>query len=365
VHERHWLPVWNLVSAVDTPLQLRVDNAKLEGVLKPIGEQNKTEPANAQILQQPTGFTLVKMKQGSMLDLAKSREAVVSGVRRGKSQVALVVRDVPPTVTDSKLAEPLKKLQAAQKTDVTYTSGTNKTTAKTSDIVSWYHPAADGGYEVSDPVLKAFLVNLGKQWGLRVTNSAQVIAATRAGLDSGEAVSFALEGTPYVAPSKSYTYCTAVRGVDAAQLGELQRKLALTYADDRGWGLGGAVEYTYVSSGCSFTVWLSAASQMASFGPICDSLWSCTVSPNVIINFDRWTGASPAWNTAGGSLEDYRSMVINHETGHWLGFNHKFCPGAGNAAPVMQQQSIDLQGCTFNPWPLAGERAELKAMLGI
>lgn len=79
----------------------------------------------------------------------------------------------------------------------------------------------------------------------------------------------------------------------------------------------------------------------------------------MIINEDRWLGATPAWNDAGGSLRDYRHMVINHETGHWLGFSHSYCGGPGQLAPVMQQQSISLQGCKFNPWPLTSEIADL------
>lgn len=75
----------------------------------------------------------------------------------------------------------------------------------------------------------------------------------------------------------------------------------------------------------------------------------------VIINDDRWAGASDAWNSSGGSLRDYRHMVVNHEVGHWLGHGHSNCSKSGAKAPVMQQQSINLQGCVFNPWPLSEE----------
>jgi hypothetical protein len=104
---------------------------------------------------------------------------------------------------------------------------------------------------------------------------------------------------------------------------------------------------------------------MTSFGGVCDSYYSCRSGRNVVINFDRWQGATDPWNAAGGSLEDYRVMVTNHETGHWLGFGHAFCPGAGQPAPVMQQQSISLQGCTFNPWPTASELAAAKSARGL
>ena len=67
---------------------------------------------------------------------------------------------------------------------------------------------------------------------------------------------------------------------------------------------------------------------------------------------------SPAmpWNAAGRSLRDYRHLVVNHETGHWLGRAHRGCPGQGQAAPVMMQQSKALDGCRFNAWPRPDER---------
>jgi len=58
-------------------------------------------------------------------------------------------------------------------------------------------------------------------------------------------------------------------------------------------------------------------------------------------------------------------MLINHEVGHWFGFEHKDCEGPGQPAPVMRQQSIDLQGCTFNPWPTNEERVELQKHLNL
>ncbi len=94
---------------------------------------------------------------------------------------------------------------------------------------------------------------------------------------------------------------------------------------------------------------------MPSFSSGCDVEWSCRVGRSVIINDKRWVDASAAWNASGGTLRDYRHMVVNHEVGHWLGHGHLHCAGAGQLAPVMQQQSIDLEGCKFNPWPLTSE----------
>jgi len=110
-----------------------------------------------------------------------------------------------------------------------------------------------------------------------------------------------------------------------------------------------------VGRGGAFTLVLSQASLVPSFSSQCSSMWSCRVGRFVIINQDRWKNASPAWNAAHLPLRDYRHMVVNHETGHWLGLHHASCPGKGRLAPVMQQQSKGLQGCRFNPFPTIHE----------
>ena len=154
--------------------------------------------------------------------------------------------------------------------------------------------------------------------------------------------------------TQTVTYDVTARGVITANMAEFKADANETLNDSRGWARMG-VRFQEVASGGAFTLVLSQASQLPSFSSGCDALYSCNAGRYVIINQDRWLGATPSWNQAGGSLRDYRHMVVNHETGHWLGHGHAHCGGAGQSAAVMQQQSIDLEGCKFNPWPLASE----------
>lgn len=137
-------------------------------------------------------------------------------------------------------------------------------------------------------------------------------------------------------------------------LGSFAGLVAETLRSSNGWSRGG-YSFSQVDTGGDMTVWLSEASLMPTFGGVCDSDWSCRSGRNVVINNDRWMNASAAWNAGGGGLRDYRHMVVNHEVGHALGFPHAYCSAAGQLAPVMQQQSINLMGCNFNPWPLDWE----------
>lgn len=149
-------------------------------------------------------------------------------------------------------------------------------------------------------------------------------------------------------------YSVETRGDLTASVAEFKAQASQTLNDSRGWAQLG-ITFQEVANG-SFTLVLATAEQVPSFAPgACSALYSCRVGQYVIINEDRWLGATPSWNQAGGSLRNYRHMVINHEAGHWLGHGHAYCSGPGQPAPVMQQQSIDLQGCRFNPWPLSSE----------
>ena len=150
------------------------------------------------------------------------------------------------------------------------------------------------------------------------------------------------------------SYTVSSKGTLYTNLNEFKLLANQTLNDTRGWARMN-VKFVEVASGGMFNLILSEAAQLPSFSSGCSAEYSCRVGPGIIINQDRWASATNSWNAAGGSLRDYRHMVINHEVGHWLGHSHSNCSGAGQPAAVMQQQSIDLQGCSFNPWPLASE----------
>jgi len=216
---------------------------------------------------------------------------------------------------------------------------------------------------LSKPAITAYLNSLIDSAKLEITNSTELTNAIYAQVNEGKASNAELiikTKARVIAPRRSgggshYTYCIQAKGISGANLSSFAAKAASTLADSRSWAGSGRVSFSEVKSGCSFTLWLSAASQVPSFSSGCSSSWSCRAGSNVIINADRWNGGTTAWNSAGGNINDYRSMVINHEVGHFIGFGHASCGGSGQPAPLMQQQSISLQGCKFNPWPTASE----------
>jgi hypothetical protein len=138
-----------------------------------------------------------------------------------------------------------------------------------------------------------------------------------------------------------------------------------TLGDPRSWIAGGDVRLQRVpgnAAGVNFTVMLVSpgTAQKLCLEAGLDIYWhgepysSCQSGQRAVINLSRYLTAVPDY---GVSVSDYDQYAINHEVGHVLGHGHELCPGKGQPAPVMQQQTFDLQGCVANSWPyLNGKR---------
>ena len=75
---------------------------------------------------------------------------------------------------------------------------------------------------------------------------------------------------------------------------------------------------------------------------------SCADGTRAVINARRWLTGAPSYR---GHLAEYRADVVNHEAGHALGKSHADCPGRGEPAPVMMQQTLGVGACRPSPWP--------------
>ncbi len=152
------------------------------------------------------------------------------------------------------------------------------------------------------------------------------------------------------------TYDVTVRGEVKADKEEFRKLVAEIYADERGWKRAG-VTMNEVESGGQAHVILASPEQVKAASPsVCSDKLSCQFSNYIIINDDRWMDATDSYNDAGESLLNYRRMVVNHETGHYLRHTHiQSCEIKDGLAPIMLQQSTGLQGCKPNAWPLPNE----------
>lgn len=129
-----------------------------------------------------------------------------------------------------------------------------------------------------------------------------------------------------------------------------------TLGDPRSWGSGGRMSFQRVGAAeaaagrFEFKVSLVSPGRMETYCPGVGvgGYTSCQYGNRAVINLARWSTAVPDYQ---GDIATYRLYVVEHEVGHLLGHGHEPCPGPGQRAPVMQQQTLGLQGCVKNPWP--------------
>jgi hypothetical protein len=129
-----------------------------------------------------------------------------------------------------------------------------------------------------------------------------------------------------------------------------------TLGDPRSWGHDGRMSFQRVgaaeaaSGDFDFKVSLVSPGNMETYCPGVGTggYTSCRYADRATINLARWATAVPDY---AGDVATYRLYVINHEVGHVLGNGHQPCPGRDQLAPVMQQQTLGLDGCLKNAWP--------------
>ena len=123
-----------------------------------------------------------------------------------------------------------------------------------------------------------------------------------------------------------------------------------TLNDPRSWGLNGRMTFARTDGAAEIRIVLASASTVDKLCAPVDTkgVLSCGHDGMAALNFTRWVEGVAAY---GADRTGYRQYLVNNEVGLLLGHPHVECPGPGERAPVMQQQTVAVEPCTPNAWP--------------
>lgn len=351
VRAKPLLPLFAFFEKQHTSLILEADTTAIAEKILILDASFSHAATDRRVAFNGSAFIVEDAKGGYTFDADKTARAIVSSLAQGKRTIAVVTESTPAGNNGGDFSKERDQLNKQLAARITYKAGT-KTVQTTKKDIGEFFEHQGRTMVLSDAAITSYVTGMAANLGVTPSNSSDAVIATRYAVQKAQDITFVLSNTG----ARTLTYCTVADGVPQSGLNDLIGKLATAYGDPRGWNDGGRIAFRHVASGCDYRVVLAAPSAMTRYGEICDDYYNCQVGSNVIVNNDRWLYATEPWNKTGQTLETYRLLIINHETGHRLGLrDYNVCSGAGNPAPVMMQQSIDLMGCSFNVWPLQSE----------
>lgn len=153
------------------------------------------------------------------------------------------------------------------------------------------------------------------------------------------------------------TYRVEVEDGAGVPVGDFVAEVDRILSDPRGWTTADGIGLQRVSDPDDAELIITLATpdlvDVLCFPLVTEGHVSCAKEGQAVINAERWHQGAPP---SGLGLEDYRAYLISHEVGHLLGHDHEECPGPGELAPVMLQQTLGIGECSPNSWPAPDDR---------
>jgi hypothetical protein len=342
------LPLAGLIEAqFSKPIhaQLSFNQAALDKILKSLEIQiDRTQVDAVPVIYNGQAF-VVSDKSGEQLEAAQVTSEIKQAYGSQRT-VQIKTNKVAATITTSAYANDLADAQTMLSLSLRIQVGKDSYSPTPAQIGTWLGFGAPGkGIVIDQSAVAGYVNGLAGSFDKDSTTKALVAAihgkqplAYNAPSKKTPISNFAAS---VAVPLKTYTYC--VTSNQPNDLAAFQRTVAVALGQTPGWTLGGKFLYKAVTSSCNFSIGLETDSQMAALDPTCKGVASCMVGSTLAVNSAVWKKPSNAWK---GSVAGYQIELVNHEVGHWLGFEHGRCTLTDASKPVLSQPTITLGGCS-------------------
>jgi hypothetical protein len=334
--------------------QWQINNGVLNNLSNELVYSVNRAPADAVPVVYNGQVFVIAEKTGSELDPARVATAIRLTYGYGASFV-MTPEPVDPKITSASYADYLADAQQilSLKLEIKFkTAVYNPTIQQLGQWMILEEP--NNGISVNDQAVAAYITTIPGNFDRTGATNALISAiVTRQNLTYSPSIS-KLTPTPVLhsivnkLPSATYTYCTSATSQAESEV--LSDSVASTLTDSTGWSLGGRLRFAPVQNNCNLSIRLVRATQMSSLSATCSGQSTCRLGNQIELNLSNWMVPPTTWTQGTGS---YRQQMIEHEIGHWLGFDHGSCTLKSSAVPILESPTVILNGCSPNWYQLS------------
>jgi hypothetical protein len=350
------LPVAGLLQARwsgPVGLSYEMDSTAVAAYAKSLADKLVRLPADAVPLVAGSQAFVIPEKSGAKLNEAEIAEAI-AGVYGKSATLSLKTQTLKPLLETGAYAGDVQAAQAVMALNIRITVRRTATKVTPEQIGQWVVFAGPGkGIQVDGAKVSSFVRSLAGPFD-RAAATAAIMSALQSKQDLDYAASTrrstaapSLPALTPAGPAVTYKYCAdeSVRPVAKRVL-----------AESSGWAMGGKVAFVEATD-CHFQFAVLRSDQMAAAATTCAGEVSCLSGSRLMFNSNNWALLPSGWS---GDLDSYRRELVNHETGHWLGFDHASCSGERDSTPVLSAPSVVIPGCSPNWYAVPAEAQDSK-----
>lgn len=359
--------IWGVLhTLVSRPIvaDVSADPAKVAAVAQKLAVLNSHPAVNARPIVAGATALVLADKAGQEFTATNLNAAIVTAYTTHQKVVVSPVK-LAPAIAAGSYTSDVADAQAKLNTPVALVVRKATFTPSAATIASWLVFGEPGGGARVDSGRVGAYVNAQPGSFDRAATVAALTDAVQAKRPVVYQVATrkAVATTPLPVPVEParYSYCIATRGDGTNKAAQLSDVIKTTLQQQQGWTLGGIIAFTEVKTGCNFTVSLVSTQQMSDYSPACSGQSTCRTGNDVVINAAAWTTPPTSW-IAGADA--YRSELVNHEVGHWLGFDHASCASGAAAPTPLSQVTLNLGGCSPKWYAIPAEVQGLKILPG-
>ena len=358
------LPVAGMIAALlskPVVVQQNVNEHAIELVVQNLAHEVDHVAADAEPMIVGGQAFVIPSKNGEAVSVSQAEANMHDAEVAGIAEVSIPISTEVAELTASSFQDDLMAAQARLGLTYKLIVGSSSYVASSEQIGAWIAFAGPGkGVLVNQGAIAAYVSGIPGRFDRAGAFSALVSAVTTAQNLAYIASTAKISATPPVsttrAPQVSYRYCIG----DTVQADQLSSKLIAVFADPLGWGIGGRIQFVRADSECNFTIGLVTGESMVRVDQRCAQQPTCRVGNQVELNIADWNTPPIAWKS--GTVS-YQAEMINHEVGHWLGFDHASCMSTTNQTFELQSPTIVLGGCSPN-WYLITSDQSNKVLQG-